>query len=97
MSNSTIQNVSVAPRPAEMEVEVRGNRPHIGKSFITEVINRALKAHGLNVTATSQDNDRELFEALTDAELAEHIQGIIGKSAPTITILDNNVRNQGSK
>lgn len=97
MSNNTVQSVSVAPRPAEMEIEIRGNRPHIGKSFIAEIINRALKEHGLDVKVVSQDNDRELFESRSDAELTEHISGILGKLNPTITILDNNVRTQGSK
>jgi hypothetical protein len=97
VSNSTIRSVAVATRPAEIEIELRGSRPHIGKSFVAEIIRRALADHGLKATVISQDGDSEMFQARSEDELRDAAAGIGYNTAPTITILDNNVRTQGSK
>lgn len=95
--NSTIRAVSVATRPVELEIDIRGSRPHIGKSHVAEIIRRALATHGFAVKVDSTDNDSGMFQLLTDAELLENSRGIHHKLTPQVTILDQNARTQGKK
>jgi hypothetical protein len=89
----TATSVSIRPEP-ELEIEIRGNRPHIGKSRILELIRRTLLEHGFSgVKVVSQDNDQAHHEALHAPEL--RADGFL-KEMP-ITLIDNNQKLTGVK
>ncbi|MCO6704732.1 S80 family phage morphogenetic serine protease [Streptomyces sp. CHB9.2] len=85
----------VAPRPEpELEIEIRGNRPHIGKSRVIELIRRTLEEHGYTgVKVVSQDNDQKHFESLHAPEL--RADGFLQQMP--ITLIDNNQKLSGVK
>ena len=84
--NTTIQSVSVAQRPrGELSVEIKGSRPHLGKSVVAELIRRTLVKHGFaDVEVVSTDNDQIHFIEKDLSELGEHI------TANKIRIVDEN-------
>lgn len=96
--HSTVQVARVGKRtdrPTEIELEVRGSRPHIGKSYIAELLRRTLAEHGLSVNVVSGDNDQAMFQHQTASEFKANFAGMVGKLSPKITIVDNNVRTEG--
>jgi hypothetical protein len=99
VSNSTVQSVSVGRRSSEavLEIDVRGSRPHIGKSYVSELIRRTLAEHGIKANVVSGDNDQALFQNQTDEEFKANFAGMVGKLSPITTILDNNAFPKGNK
>lgn len=75
--NKGIQAVSVAQRPrGELSVEIKGSRPHLGKSVVAELIRRTLVKHGFSdVEVVSTDNDQHHFIEKDLSELGEHVTG----------------------
>jgi hypothetical protein len=90
-----ITQVAVAKRPEPvLEVEVRGNYPHIGKSRVMEVIKRALEKNGYSgVKLTKQDNDQPFWDARHDEEL----RASDSLTTMSITLIDNNQKTLGVK
>lgn len=83
-----IHHIAVAKRPDPvLEVEVRGNLPHIGKSRVMEVIKRALEKNGYSgVKVIKQDNDQTFWDARHDEEL----RASDSLTTMSITLIDNN-------
>lgn len=83
-----IKSVTVAQRPEPvLEVEVRGNYPHIGKSRVMEVIKRALEKNGYSgVQVIKQDSDQPFWDARHDEEL----RASDSLTTMSITLIDNN-------
>lgn len=91
----TAHSVTVGKRPEpELEIEIRGSRPHIGKSRVMELIQRTLRDHGFTgVTVVSQDNDQQHLTSLHNDELRAND---FLKTMP-ITLIDNNAKLTGAK
>lgn len=90
-----ITQVTVAKKPDPvLEVEVRGNLPHIGKSCVMEVIKRALEQNGYTgVKLIKQDNDQPFWDARHDEEL----RATGSLTTMSITLIDNNQKPVGAK
>jgi hypothetical protein len=88
-----IKSVVVAPRPDPvLEVEVRGNYPHIGKSRVMELIKRTLEKHGYTgVQVVKQDADQQFWDARHDDEL----RAVDSLTTMNITLIDNNQKPVG--
>lgn len=94
----TIKEVAVRKiEPGEIEIEIRGSRPHIGKSYVTELIRRALAEHGIEAKVVSGDNDQHIFQNQHPSEFNSNFKNMAGRLKSTFTILDNNARIQGKK
>lgn len=83
-----IHQIAVTQKPDPvLEVEVRGNLPHIGKSRVMEVIKRALEKNGYaGVKVIKQDNDQTFWDARHDEEL----RASDSLTTMSITLIDNN-------
>lgn len=74
--------VQVQPK---LEIEIRGNRPHIGKSKVMELIRRTLIANGYGqLVNISQDRDSLHWASRHNAEL------VCDDSDLTVVLVDNN-------
>jgi hypothetical protein len=90
-----IHHIAVTQKPDPvLEVEVRGNLPHIGKSRVMEVIKRALEKNGYaGVKVIKQDNDQTFWDARHDEEL----RASDSLTTMSITLIDNNQKPVGAK
>lgn len=86
---SAVQSTAVSIKPAPViEINIRGNRSHIGKTVITELIRRSLAKYGLDCNIECQDSDISKFE-LQDLEPSF---GSLKQLGLTINLIDNNER-----
>lgn len=94
-AEAVIHHIAVTQKPDPvLEVEVRGNLPHIGKSRVMEVIKRALEKNGYaGVKVIKQDNDQPFWDARHDEEL----RASDSLTTMSITLIDNNQKPVGAK
>jgi hypothetical protein len=94
----TIKEVAVRKiEPAQIEIEIRGSRPHIGKSYVTELIRRTLAENGIEANVVSGDNDQHIFQNQHPDEFRSNFKDMAGRLKSAFTIIDNNARIQGKK
>ncbi|MNQ58979.1 hypothetical protein D3C85_731990 [compost metagenome] len=88
-----ITEVAVGKRPSPvLEVEIRGNGPHTGKSQVMELIRRTLEANGYGgIKLVKQDDDQQHWLSRHDDELRNT------RSDVSITLIDNNQKPVGVK
>lgn len=92
MSNKTVQSVAsrILGEPV-IEIAIRSNRAHSGKTFVAEVLRRALAAHGIAAEVVSAEGHPD-YDVINDVDALKLAGEYVVSRGVAVKIIDNNER-----
>lgn len=92
MGNKTVQSVaSRSLGEPVIEIAIRSNRTHSGKTFVAEVIRRALAAHGITAEIESAEGHPD-FDVVNGTDAFVMAGEYVVSRGVAVKIIDNNER-----